>query len=137
LLDSTSGAPGQSVEVPSFGGLGYVNEGKWLVATNDPNQPGAQLYDSQTLQPIGIPFPIQSVDSGISPPLPSPLATDRSGALFAEPEETAPRLWQAQPAQWEKIACRIAGRNLTQAEWHQYLPTLPYERTCPNWPAGQ
>lgn len=34
------------------------------------------------------------------------------------------------------IACTIAGRNLTHAEWHTYLPNLHYQRTCPQWPAG-
>lgn len=28
-------------------------------------------------------------------------------------------------------ACRLAGRNLTPAEWGLYLPDWPYERTCP------
>jgi hypothetical protein len=94
--------------------------------------PGAQLYDVQTLQPIGIPFPIKSVSEAGA--LPSGLATNPAGTMFAEPESEAPLLWQAAPAQWEKIACRIAGRNLTRAEWHQYLPTLPFERVCPEWP---
>ncbi len=31
----------------------------------------------------------------------------------------------------------IAGRNLTQAEWDRYLPDVPYEVTCRQWPAGK
>lgn len=32
--------------------------------------------------------------------------------------------------------CAAVGRNLTQAEWRQFLGTQPYRRTCPQWPAG-
>jgi hypothetical protein len=47
-----------------------------------------------------------------------------------------PFLWNADPKSWVTTACRIAGRNLTQAEWHQYLPDRPYQRTCSQWPSG-
>ena len=35
------------------------------------------------------------------------------------------------------MACDIAGRNLTRAEWAQYLPGEPYHATCKQWPAGE
>jgi hypothetical protein len=35
------------------------------------------------------------------------------------------------PRHWEQLACRIAGRNLTPAEWKEYLPGREYHRTCP------
>jgi WD40 repeat protein/DNA-binding SARP family transcriptional activator len=37
---------------------------------------------------------------------------------------------------WTERACRIAGRNLTKAEWTQFFPNRPYHATCPKWPAG-
>lgn len=37
---------------------------------------------------------------------------------------------------WAARACRIAGRNLTQAEWQQFFPGSPYRLSCPQWPAG-
>jgi WD40 repeat protein len=39
------------------------------------------------------------------------------------------------PAVWRARACAIVGRNLSQAEWRQYVGG-PYHRTCPQWPAG-
>ncbi len=30
--------------------------------------------------------------------------------------------------------CRRANRNLTQAEWKQYIGDHPYRRTCPAFP---
>jgi len=34
----------------------------------------------------------------------------------------------------QKKACKIAGRNLTRAEWKKFLPGESYQGTCPQWP---
>ena len=41
------------------------------------------------------------------------------------------------PRSWMTRACRIAGRNLSQAEWRQYMGDRPYRKTCPDLPAGE
>jgi len=46
------------------------------------------------------------------------------------------QLWQIDPVWWRERACAIAARNLTQAEWAQYLPGETYHVTCAAWPAG-
>ena len=43
--------------------------------------------------------------------------------------------WDLPPATWEAKACMLAGRNLTQAEWNQFIGG-DYRRTCPQWPKG-
>ena len=35
------------------------------------------------------------------------------------------------------LACSRLTRNLTKAEWKQYLPGEPYRKTCSNLPEGQ
>lgn len=46
--------------------------------------------------------------------------------------------WNVQPEHWREIACRLAGRNLTQAEWDTYLPNGgEYRQTCEEFPAGE
>ena len=45
-------------------------------------------------------------------------------------------VWDVDPAHWDAMACRIAGRNLTHAEWNQYIPGRPYQTTCPQWPGS-
>ena len=41
------------------------------------------------------------------------------------------------PAQWQRAACTLAGRNLTRAEFLTYLPNGgSYHKTCPRWPSG-
>jgi hypothetical protein len=41
-------------------------------------------------------------------------------------------VWDLDPAHWVDAACQVAGRNLTEAEWDQYIGDLaPYRETCP------
>jgi WD40 repeat protein/DNA-binding SARP family transcriptional activator len=39
--------------------------------------------------------------------------------------------WDTQPASWIEFACAIAGRDLTQEEWHDAFGDRPYRQTCP------
>jgi WD40 repeat protein len=43
--------------------------------------------------------------------------------------------WDLRPSSWEAKACALAGRNLTRAEWRQFVGG-DYRRTCPQWPEG-
>ena len=38
--------------------------------------------------------------------------------------------WDLSPDSWVKRACQLAGRDLSTAEWEQYLPERPYRGTC-------
>ena len=41
-------------------------------------------------------------------------------------------VWDLDPAHWVDAACRLAGRNLTHAEWDQYIGDLaPYQTNLP------
>jgi WD40 repeat protein/DNA-binding SARP family transcriptional activator len=39
-------------------------------------------------------------------------------------------IWTVDPSGWKRQACRVAHRDLTRAEWHDFLPQTPYRRTC-------
>jgi WD40 repeat protein len=117
-------------------GLAFVARGAWLataqVATGDRPEDLARvdLWDAVTLQPIGDPVEVRG-DAGL-------LATERPGGYRFASGSTSPvgtpMVWDVDPAHWGAIACRIAGRNLTRAEWNQYLPGRPYHATCPTRP---
>jgi len=49
------------------------------------------------------------------------VATDTAGQVW---------LYPATPAGLEAYACRLASRELTRAEWSQFLPGHPYHRVC-------
>ena len=43
-----------------------------------------------------------------------------------------PTILDLDPAHWQTMACHLAGRNLTGAEWNQYLPDGPIRRPARN-----
>jgi WD40 repeat protein len=47
------------------------------------------------------------------------------------------RLWDPNFTSWVNSGCKLVNRNLSLAEWNQLAQDLPYERTCPDLPAGQ
>lgn len=136
LYDARTGQPRASIPTQSNGGIGYLHHGQWLITTGGNPTPSAQLYDTQTLQRIGMPFPINHVPADNNFGIGFPVTTNNIGTLFAAGETDAPTLWDVDPTHWRTIACTIAGRNLSHAEWQTYLPNQRYQRTCPQWPAG-
>jgi WD40 repeat protein len=48
-------------------------------------------------------------------------ATDSAGLVW---------LWDTQPAAAARGVCAMAGQPLTRAEWHAYVPGLPYAPPC-------
>ena len=45
------------------------------------------------------------------------------------------RLWNVDLSSWSKFLCECLPRNLTQAEWREFLGDFEkYEPTCPNLP---
>jgi len=48
------------------------------------------------------------------------------------------RLWDVNVDSWVARACARANRNLSLAEWQQYIGSeIPYRRTCPSLPSGE
>ena len=39
-------------------------------------------------------------------------------------------IWDVDPADWERAACRVANRELTPAEWRDFIPERGYRRVC-------
>ena len=80
-------------------------------------------------------------DYQVSLALPADLATDPSISYLPDSSgllvtANDGRTWtvNTRTSTWVARACRIAGRNLTQAEWQQFFPGSPYRVTCPHWP---
>ena len=91
------------------------------------------LYDVTTFQQIGDPITLSG-----SIPFGWDITTDRTryvSGTYNSPVG-AGAVWDLDPGRWAARACRIARRNLTRAEWAQYLPGHSYERTCPAFPGG-
>ncbi|HXF60362.1 MAG TPA: hypothetical protein VNK95_02020 [Caldilineaceae bacterium] len=87
------------------------------------------LWDMATRRPIGPPLAAHTaaVVSAVFSPDGQWLAT---GGYDNEIY-----LWDVSYASWQARACRIANRNLTPAEWAQYVGAAPYQAACPELPA--
>jgi WD40 repeat protein/DNA-binding SARP family transcriptional activator len=76
-------------------------------------------------------------DEPIGTPL-SGATTSGSGTFFPNGKEIVAVfgsgtgvLWNVDPTRWGTQACRIAGHNLTRAEWRNALPNRAYNKVCP------
>jgi hypothetical protein len=115
----------------------FAARGRWLV-TSQISPVGAgepalvEVWDSATLVRIGEQLSVTG-DAAF-------LTVDRPGGYRVVTGTTnaagTPVIIDLDPAHWEATACHIAGRNLTRAEWAQYLPGRPYRATCPQWPSA-
>ncbi len=113
--------------------LSFSPDGQVLAAACEDGM--LRLWDVATGLPIGPPLNSQyAATFGVDfRPDGSILATCGKGVGIAG----TVRFWDMDPEAWKARACAIAGRNLTQAEWVRYLPDVPYEITCKQWPAGK
>ena len=119
---------------PFPGGNGSISDmaidetGRRLMVRGDDET--LRVYDIATRTPLGDPIDLDQ-----------PFM--ESGAVFRSDGRSAAAVsghgivvWDLDPEHWVAAACDVAGRNLTAAEWDQYLGSLaPYHRTCPAYPA--
>jgi WD40 repeat protein len=131
LLDAATGRIRATRDVTGWPlGADFVHGGR-RIATLSPPHVGSlegpiaiELWDATTLEPFGEPVTLAAdggLLSGASP----------DGMQFVIGTHAGYGvLLDLNPRHWEQIACRIAGRNLTRAEWDQYLPGREYRLTC-------
>ncbi len=142
LWDVEEWTPRRSFVVPGSAGIGveFLRGGSVLATTSEITSPGSenvaastsvQLWDVATLEPIGEPLPLGATGSGY-------IGRDADGArAFIGSLGGTAVVWDVDPGHWEELACEIAGRNLTRAEWQRYLPGVDQRSTCPQWAAGE
>jgi WD40 repeat protein/class 3 adenylate cyclase len=105
----------------------YVPPGGTMIVAAYGGEEGAQMFDVASGQTIGDLFPSRG-------PFGAAFASPDGKALLAF-DGTRLMRWDIDQATWAGIACAAAGRNLTRAEWDQYLPNGgPYRATCPDYP---
>ena len=64
------------------------------------------------------------------------LAFSRDGTLATGTIDGTARFWNTGFVSWVTAGCKLVNRNFSLDEWGQLASGLPYERTCPDLPAG-
>jgi WD40 repeat protein len=83
-----------------------------------------RLFDVEHRAPIGDAFPGSGAGFGIA-------SFSPHSDTVALPGPTGTTLWDLDDAHWRDHACKLAGRNLTRAEWSRYLSSVgAYRPTC-------
>jgi WD40 repeat protein len=83
-----------------------------------------RLWDIGSGQAVGAPLP------GVPNTPVVPSFTPDSARLLAAYETGDAYLWDIRPESLVRQACRVAGRQLTRAEWDEFLPGRDYDPAC-------
>ena len=101
----------------------FSDDGRYLLSAHGT---AGVLWDTASGERIGDPI--------VSLPGSSPTALTGEHAIFVGASEQWIELWHLDVDEYRTLACRAAGRNLTQAEWDELGPhDEPYHPTCPEW----
>jgi WD40 repeat protein len=105
--------------------VAWSPDGKTLALTDQSET--LRLFDVATRREIGPPFQLgasqanTNVFAEYAPDGRSVVVSDDTGKTWVVPVTLSA---------WEATACRIANRNLTRAEWNEFLPGRSYRRFC-------
>lgn len=101
--------------------LDFSPNGRTLVTLSDDGK--LRLWDVATRKLIGAPLPVSNTGGSVHffPDGKHVLGVFGSGAGI---------VWSVDPADWAAKACKIAHRNLTRAEWTEFLGHRRYANVC-------
>jgi WD40 repeat protein len=105
--------------------LAFSPDGKYVVSGSKDNT--ARVWESSTGNEVARLIHGDTVSS---------VAFSPDGRyVVSGSEDKTLRIWMWQPKDLISNACAYLPRNLTRAEWKQYIgDALPYEAVCPNLP---
>ena len=132
FFDTQSGDERRSLSVGQTFGVTYARGGSIFVTTGvlAGSQGGAQLWDAATYTPIGEPLQVNGDIATFDD-----ASADGTRVMAGTPHGRI-TIWDLDSSHWEAAACAIAGRNLSRAEWKDYLPDERYRSTCSQWAPG-
>ena len=109
---------GQTTAVTS---VAFSPDGHTLASGS--NGDTVMLWDVDHRTPVG-------ALTGHTGPVESVAFSPDGHTLAAAGDDKTVMLWQVSPSQWIQQLCRIAARDLSRAEWDEFLPGQPYRHAC-------
>jgi len=105
--------------------LKYSDDGELLVSGAADG--GVSLWDATTLELLGTVYPPHQ---GEAVPAGAQFIGDSHDVAIASYDGRVYR-WETDLERTLEYACQMAGRNLTEDEWAEFLPEQPYREVCP------
>jgi WD40 repeat protein len=129
LWDAKTGRRLATIPDPDQGvgqSVAWSPDGTTLALTDESNT--LRLFDVATRREIGPPFQLGTAGQNDNPY--AGFTADGKDVVVSN--DTG-RTWVVPVTlqAWEAAACRVANRNLTGAEWKEFLPGRPYRQFCP------
>jgi len=110
----------------SYGTMGFSSDGGWLFSrTTD----GLSAYDTRTRQLLLDRVSFLAGGGDVRFDGGEGSMAIAGGSLFASTPVGIARL-DIDPEHWTAVACRLAGRTLSEDEWARVLPARPYAPAC-------
>jgi WD40 repeat protein len=106
--------------------LEHSDDGELLVSGDADG--GVSLWDATTLDLLGTVFPPHRGQEPV--PAGAQFIGDTHDVAIASDDGKVYR-WETGIDRAIDFACQMAGRNLTEEEWAEFLPTQPYREVCP------
>ena len=97
-------------------------DGRTLVTAGSDGQ--IRFWDLASRRPIGTPLPGPENINAVA------FFAPDGKHVFAVFRDGRGYRWDIRTTSWEHHACKIAGRRLTRAEWHEALPDRAYAPAC-------
>lgn len=108
--------------------VAFSPDSNWLATASDDNR--AYLWDLSSVHTFSEFVTLVGHDGDVYAVAFSP----NGHWLATASKDHTVRLWELRVEDLITTACRFAGRNLTDTEWHTYMQDRKYTRTCEQWP---
>ncbi len=118
----------------------FNHAGKFLATTSRDKTVRLWNWDDLNKQPIVLDDHADWVWSATFSPDDEQLlvginSSNNTSILNAKANETI-HAWPTKIETMSGLLCKYVSRNVTKEEWETYVEGLPYEKTCPNFPAN-
>jgi WD40 repeat protein/class 3 adenylate cyclase/tRNA A-37 threonylcarbamoyl transferase component Bud32/energy-coupling factor transporter ATP-binding protein EcfA2 len=125
LWDAADGrqvGPAFQVAAGAVNPISFSPDGRLLAASSEDGT--ATLWDLASRKRLGESFPI--------PQAVIPVAQFAGNGKLVIVNLADAAIWPTDPRSWERFACQVAGRDITEPEWNDVLPDRSYQHVCPS-----